>query len=112
MTRISFVLYRPRKGKDKELLQMLPSHFQILRSEGLITSRQVVGMKCGDGSIMVVMEWVSGEALENAPENPNVQKIWMEVDRVAAFDEPASLSELKMNFPDFEYLHVDQNSIV
>lgn len=107
MSRIGFVLYRPRKGKEDELIRMIQTHFPFLRQEGFITERKVVGMKTKDGSIMVVFEWKTSESIGEAATNSVVQNIWMQVSKVSDFDKPGSIKEFHDMFPDFEALTIE-----
>lgn len=107
MSRIGFVLYRPRKGKEDELIKMIQTHFPFLRQEGFITERKVVGMKTKDGSIMVVFEWKTRESIGEAATNSVVQNIWMQVSKVSDFDKPGSIKEFHDMFPDFEALTIE-----
>src|SRR5690606_1961965 len=94
MSRIGFILYRPRKGKEDELLRHIRFVFPMLRRNGFLTDRKAVGMKAKDGRILVVFEWMSDESFDKAGEHPEVQEYWMEADRISSFDKPADLPEL------------------
>jgi hypothetical protein len=107
MSRIGFVLYRPRKGKEDELVKMIQTHFPFLRREGFITDRKVVGMRTKDGSVMVVFEWMNVESIEVAALHSGVQDIWMQVSKISDFDKPGSIGELHDMFPDFEALTIE-----
>jgi hypothetical protein len=107
MSRIGFVLYRPRKGKEDELVKMIQTHFPLLRREGLITDRKAMGMKTNDGSIMVVFEWMTPESIEKAALHSGVQNIWMKVSKISDFDKPGSIAEFHDMFPDFEALIIE-----
>jgi hypothetical protein len=107
MSRIGIVLYRPRKGKDEELVNMIRDHFPFLRKEGLITERKTLAMKTKDGSVMVVFEWASSESIEKAAAHEGVQHIWMQVSKISDFDKPGSVQELDEVFPDFETIDIE-----
>lgn len=107
MSRIGFVLYRPRKGKEDELIRMIQTHFPFLREEGFITERKVVGMRAKDGSILVVFEWKTSEAIEKAATHSGVQNIWMQVSKISDFDKPGSIKEFHDVFPDFEAIVIE-----
>jgi hypothetical protein len=59
MGKFVIVAYRPRPGKEQELLQLTREHLPILRSEGLATDRPSYVMKSADGTIVEVFEWKS-----------------------------------------------------
>jgi quinol monooxygenase YgiN len=70
------VAYRPKPGKDQELLELVRSRVPILRKEGLVTDRVPTIMRSGDGTIVEVSEWKSREAIDAAHKNPNVLAMW------------------------------------
>lgn len=72
---VVIVAYRPKPGKDADLLQLTREHLLILREEGLATSREAMVCKAADGTIIEVFEWESGGA-EKAHSNPRVRELW------------------------------------
>lgn len=73
---IVVVAYRPRPGKEQELLQLVRGRVPALRKEGLATDRVPTMMRSRDGTILEVSEWKSREAIEAAHKNPNVLAMW------------------------------------
>jgi hypothetical protein len=69
------VAYRPKSGKEDELLQLTREHVPLLRREGLATGRPVVAARAQDGTIVEVFEWADG-GVERAHSNPEVRKLW------------------------------------
>jgi quinol monooxygenase YgiN len=72
------VAYRPKPGKEQELLELVRSRVPILRNEGLVTNRVPTIMRSRDGTIVEVSEWKSREAIDAAHKNPNVLAMWNE----------------------------------
>jgi quinol monooxygenase YgiN len=70
------VAYRPKPGKDQELLQLVRSRVPTLRKEGLVTDRVPTIMRSRDGTIVEVSEWKSREAIDAAHKNPKVLAMW------------------------------------
>jgi quinol monooxygenase YgiN len=70
------VAYRPKPGKEEELLELVRSRVPTLRKEGLVTDRVPAIMRSRDGTIVEVSEWKSQEAIEAAHRNPNVLAMW------------------------------------
>jgi quinol monooxygenase YgiN len=70
------VAYRPKPGKEQELLELVRSRVPILRNEGLVTNRVPTIMRSRDGTIVEVSEWKSREAIDAAHKNPNVLAMW------------------------------------
>ena len=73
---VVIVAYRPKSGKEKELLELVRSRVPTLRKEGLATDRVPVIMRAKDGTIIEVSEWKSREAIEEAHKNPRVLAMW------------------------------------
>jgi quinol monooxygenase YgiN len=70
------VAYRPKPGKESELLELVRSRVPTLRKEGLVTDRVPAIMRSRDGTIVEVSEWKSQEAIDAAHRNPNVLAMW------------------------------------
>jgi quinol monooxygenase YgiN len=70
------VAYRPKPGKNAELLQLVRNRVPTLRREGLASDRASIIMRAKDGTIIEVSEWKSAEAIEAAHANPNVLAMW------------------------------------
>jgi quinol monooxygenase YgiN len=60
---IVIVGYRPKPGKEKELLDLVRSRVPTLRKENLVTERVPTIMRARDGTIIEVSEWKSKEAV-------------------------------------------------
>ena len=73
---IVIVAYRPKPGKEKELLELVRNRVPTLREEGLVTDRVPTIMRARDGTIIEVSEWKSREAIDAAHNNPNVLAMW------------------------------------
>jgi quinol monooxygenase YgiN len=73
---VVIVAYRPKPGKEKELLELVRSRVPTLRNEGLVTDRVPTIMRSRDGTIIEVSEWKSPEAIDAAHKNPNVLAMW------------------------------------
>jgi quinol monooxygenase YgiN len=73
---IVIVGYRPKSGKEAELLELVRSRVPTLRKEGLVTERVPAIMRARDGTIIEVSEWKSPAAIDAAHKNPNVLAMW------------------------------------
>lgn len=94
--------YRPKAGKEEELLAVLRDHLPLLRAEGLATDRPANVMQAADGTILEVFEWVSQEAVEQAHENERVKALWDRFAEVCEYVPPSAVPENHAVFPDFE----------
>jgi hypothetical protein len=57
---IVIVAYKPKPGKEADLLQLTREHVPLLRAEGLATDRPVIACQAKDGTIVEVFEWATG----------------------------------------------------
>jgi quinol monooxygenase YgiN len=73
---VVIVAYRPKPGKEKELLELVRSRVPTLKKENLVTDRVPTIMRARDGTIIEVSEWKSREAIDAAHKNPNVLAMW------------------------------------
>ena len=72
---IVIVAYKPKPGKEADLLQLTREHVPLLRSEGLVTNHPVTVCQSTDGTIVEVFEWAAG-GMERAHSNPAVLALW------------------------------------
>src|SRR5207244_11337719 len=73
---VVIVAYRPKPGKENELVDLVQSRVPTLRKENLVTDRAPTIMRSRDGTIIDVPECKSHEAIEAAHKNPNVLAMW------------------------------------
>src|SRR5438270_9556654 len=73
---IAVVAYRPKPGKEQELLELVRARVPTLRKEALVTNRVPTIMRSRNGTIVEVSEWKSREAIDAAHKNPNVLAMW------------------------------------
>jgi hypothetical protein len=72
---IVVVAYKPKPGKEADLLQLTREHVPLLRAEGLATGHPITACQAKDGTIVEVFEWADG-GVERAHTNPVVLKLW------------------------------------
>jgi quinol monooxygenase YgiN len=99
---IVIVAYRPKPGKENELLELVRSRVPTLRQEGLVTDRQPVIMRARDGTIIEVSEWKSQDAIDAAHQNPNVLAMWNKFFAICDCVPLNTLAEAKEMFAGFE----------
>ena len=73
---VVIVAYRPKPGKEEELLALVRGRVPTLRKERLVTGRAPTIMRSRDGTVVEVSEWKSQEAIDAAHKNPNVLAMW------------------------------------
>jgi len=98
----TIAVYRPKPGKEADLMQVVKEHVPILRNEGLATDRVAHVMKAKDGTIVEVFEWASTDAIAAAHKNPNVLVMWERFGQACELIKLDDLAETKAMFPGFE----------
>jgi quinol monooxygenase YgiN len=98
------VAYRPKPGKEKELLELVRARVPTLDKEGLVTDRVPTMMRAKDGTIIEVSEWKSREAIDAAHKNPNVLAMWEKFFAVCDCVPLKTLAEANDMFAGFEPL--------
>jgi quinol monooxygenase YgiN len=99
---IVIVAYRPKPGKDKELLRVVRDRVPTLRKEDLVTDRIPVIMRARDGTIIEVSEWKSRDAIDAAHRNPRVLEMWNRFFELCDCVPLNKLDEAKEMFAGFE----------
>jgi len=102
MGSISVACYKPRPGCEQELLELVRNHLPPLRAQGLVTEREPIVMRTGDGTIIEIFEWVSQQAVAGAHNNPAVLDLWSRFEKVCTYEKPSSLAEFQNLFAHFE----------
>jgi hypothetical protein len=69
------VAYKPKPGKEADLLELTREHVPLLRAEGLATDHPVTACQAKDGTVVEVFEWVDG-GVQRAHTNPVVHRLW------------------------------------
>ena len=101
---IVIVAYRPKSGKERDLLDLVRSRVPTLRNEGLVTDRVPTIMRARDGTIIEVSEWKSHEAIDAAHKNPNVLAMWNKFFAICDCIPLKTLAEAQEMFAGFEPL--------
>ena len=99
---VVIVAYRPKPGKENELVDLVRSRVPTLRKEGLVSDRVPTIMRSRDGTIIEVSEWKSREAINAAHKNPNVLAMWNKFFAICDCIPLNTLAEAKEMFAGFE----------
>ena len=99
---IVIVAYRPKPGKENELLELVRNRVPTLRKEDLVTDRAPTIMRARDGTIIEVSEWKSREAIDAAHKNPNVLAMWNKFFAICECVPLKSLAEADDLFASFQ----------
>ena len=99
-------LFRPKPGKDADLMACMRDHLPVLRGQRLATDRPNVILRASDGTLVEIFEWVSQAAIDAAHGNPEVGKLWARYEQCCEYVTLADLPEAKEMFPGFELVTV------
>lgn len=102
MGSIAIACYKPRPGREQELLELVRNHLPPLRAEGLVTNRSPIVVRCADGTIVEIFEWDSQEKIQAAHTNPAVLDLWKKFEAVCWYETPANIKEFQNMFSHFE----------
>ncbi|SRR6266436_1732406 len=102
---VVIVAYRPKPGKENELIDLVRSRVPTLRKENLVTDRVPTIMRSRDGTIIEVSEWKSQEAIDAAHKNPNVLTMWNKFSAICDCVPLKTLAETGEMFAGFEPIH-------
>ena len=68
--------FKPKPGKDAELLAVIETRLPLLRKLKLATDRDSILMRSRDGAIIEISEWGDDAAIERAHKTPEVLEMW------------------------------------
>jgi hypothetical protein len=99
---ISVAAFRPRAGKEQELLKVVADRLPLLRRLGMCTDRKAILMRSREGLIIQVSEWKDVDAIHRAHETPEVLELWKRFSACCEYVKLESLSESHDDFATFE----------
>jgi len=97
---IVIAAYRPKPGKEADLLELTREHVPLLRAEGLATDHPVTACQAKDGTVVEVFEWAAG-GIERAHSNPAVLRLWERYAAACDYVPLVSLAESSTQFASF-----------
>lgn len=96
-TELALAAYRPRDDVD-ELVELLREDVATLRSRGHVTDRPAPLVRTADRELLVVIEWSSEHAVDDAHADPEVVAVWQRKAELADYIPPASLAGAEAPF--------------
>jgi hypothetical protein len=106
MPNLVIAAYRPKPGKERELLALVKEHLPILRGQGLASERPSLVLRAQDGTLLEIFEWASEEATQRAHHDPVVGKMWERFGAVCDYVNLGQLAEAAQPFPHFELVEL------
>jgi hypothetical protein len=105
MGELVIAAYRPKPGREDDLVKLVRLHVPFLRDRGLATNRPVAVMQAADGTVVEVFEWRDG-GIAAAHEDPEVGQLWGKFAEVCDFVPLRGLAETERPFAEFRPLEV------
>jgi hypothetical protein len=97
-TELVLAAYRPRPGRDEELVRLLHDDVATLRRRGDATARPAPLIRTERGELLVVLVWASEHAVGDAHEDPEVVELWRRKDQLAEYIGPRELAGAEAPF--------------
>jgi hypothetical protein len=104
MGRVVIAVFKPKAGKQAELLAVVTKHWRVLQGQELVTERPRIAMQAVDGTIIEVFEWRSNASIEAAHKNPAVLELWKEFEAACDNLPIAAVPEAQQPFSEFAAL--------
>lgn len=98
MERIVIVAYRPKPGKENDLIALAQSHWSVLNAQSLVSDRKPIISSAKDGSIVEVFGWKSEGSINQAHANEVVQQLWAEFAEVCDYIPVGEVKEASQLF--------------
>lgn len=103
--------YRPKPGRDAELLALTRTHLPVLVKQGLAEDRPPMLGRAQDGTLVEVFVWKSKEAIDDAHKNPAVGALWAKYGEIADFVMTKDLAEASSLFAELDFVPLDPPAI-
>jgi len=97
-TELAFAAYRPKFDTREELLEVLGEDVATLRRRGHVTERRAPVVRAANGDVLVVIEWSSDHAVDDAHADPEVIAVWERKGELADYIAPDALTGSEVPF--------------
>jgi hypothetical protein len=104
ISRVSLSAYRPRPGREDELLPHLREEVATLRARGYITSRPVPICLTARGEYLVIAEWATETSVDEAHQDDVILEIWRRKEQLVEYIAPADLDQSDVPFASYDVL--------
>jgi hypothetical protein len=98
--RLSVVAYKPKPGKESDLLALTREHTPYLQSIGLATARPQTIARAADGTLIEIFEWTEG-GIEKAHTHEGLRALWTRYRELCDIVPLATLPETTQPFANF-----------
>ena len=102
----SIPAYKPKPGKEQELLEAVKDHMKVLKSQGFVTERPAYVMRAKDGTILEIFEWKSKETIQQAHKNEAMLALWKRFNDACEYRKLVEIAECTDMFASFESVEI------
>jgi hypothetical protein len=103
-SKLAIAVYKPKEGKEKEMMSILKDHLPLLKRLNLISDKTGFLARSSDGSFIEIFEWRGEEEKIIAHSHPELKPVWDKMTEICDFPSLSELPEAGHNFPNFEVL--------
>jgi hypothetical protein len=91
-TELALAAYRPRPEREGDFLVFLHEELALLRRRGHVTERRAPVVRAPTGELLVVLEWSTDHAVDDAHADPDILEVRGCKAERAEYIAPAALS--------------------
>ncbi|MFC4761811.1 antibiotic biosynthesis monooxygenase family protein [Dyella koreensis] len=102
MSCLVIVAYKPKPGKERELLAAIREQVRLLRSEQFISDHPISLVRARNGAIIEVFEWCSAQSKRRAYDHPAFRALRNDFSKACYYMPLAQLAESSQIFAEFE----------
>jgi len=95
-------LFRPKPGREDDLMACMRDHLPVLRARGLATDAPSTVLRAADGTLVEIFDWQSAAAIDAAHADPEVAKLWARYSACCDYVTLGDIAESRALFPAFE----------
>ena len=99
---ISIAAFRPKAGKEAELMKVIDDRLPLLRRLGLATGRAEVRCRSKEGVVVTISEWTDQAAIDRAHKAPEVLALWGRFADCCEWIKLKDIAECQADFATFE----------
>jgi len=97
-TQLALSAYRPRPSKGDELVRLIGEELATLRRRGHVTDRPAPIVRTENGELLVVLEWSTEHAVDDAHADDEVLAVWERKAHLAEYVAPSALAGADVPF--------------
>jgi heme-degrading monooxygenase HmoA len=101
---LTVAVYRPRPGREGEVLPHLRREIATIRARGYFTSRPAVICRTHADDYLVITEWATEESVDAAQADDVVVELWRRKERLVEYLAPSEVDGAEILFPSFEVI--------